>query len=66
VNSFSKFCHKKTIALLETGPQVDQDQCIGCGLCVEKCPKEVFILEPREIIFDRQIGKIVDLPSQAQ
>ncbi|MFX0052701.1 MAG: 4Fe-4S binding protein [Candidatus Hodarchaeota archaeon] len=59
-------CYKKAITILEAGPQVDQEQCLGCGLCVEKCPKKIFVLEPRETIFDRQTGKIVNLPSLVQ
>ena len=59
-------CHKKALTLTENGPQIDSDKCLGCGLCVENCSQNVFELEPREVIFDRQIGKEVDLLSEAQ
>lgn len=60
------FCHKKALTLDdESGPQLDEEKCLGCGLCVENCPHDVFDLIPREVIFDRQIGKQVDLVSNA-
>jgi len=39
---------------------VDQEKCIGCGLCVEKCPEGVFKLEPRKKIWDPVVLKVIE------
>lgn len=57
-------CHKKSITLGENGPQIAKESCLGCGLCVENCSNDVLSLEPRELIFDRQHGKKVNLMEQ--
>ncbi len=57
----TEVCHKHAIALNETGPKVDSEACLGCGLCVENCHKHVFNLEPREVIYDRQLGRTINL-----
>ncbi|MFX0015488.1 MAG: ATP-binding protein [Candidatus Hermodarchaeota archaeon] len=60
------YCHKKALILNdESGPQIDQEKCLGCGLCVENCPQNVFTLVPRKAIYDRQIGKTVELISES-
>ncbi|MDD2459292.1 MAG: ferredoxin [Eubacteriales bacterium] len=29
-------------------PRVDENRCIGCGLCVQLCP-DLFTIDPRQI-----------------
>lgn len=29
-------------------PRVDENRCIGCGLCVQLCP-DLFAIDPRQI-----------------
>lgn len=34
--------------------ELDEEKCIGCGMCVEVCPHEVYIMENRKaVIVDR-------------
>lgn len=37
--------HLKNVVTLE----LDIEKCVGCGLCIDVCPHEVFILEDRKI-----------------
>ncbi|MHA2227229.1 MAG: 4Fe-4S dicluster-binding protein, partial [Candidatus Hodarchaeales archaeon] len=56
-------CYSKAI-VKEKGHQVakvDQEKCIGCNLCVERCPYGVFESTPRKIYYDAAIGKKVEL-----
>jgi NAD-dependent dihydropyrimidine dehydrogenase PreA subunit len=31
-------------------PEVDEELCIGCGICVKVCPVEVVVLDEEEIV----------------
>lgn len=56
-------CYSKAI-VKEKGQKVtkvDQEKCIGCNLCVERCPYGVFESTPRKIYYDAAIGKKVEL-----
>ncbi len=35
------------------GPCIDQERCIGCGLCVETCPQEIFETEDGRVVVKR-------------
>jgi len=40
---------------------IEQEKCIGCNLCVERCPNGVFESTPRKIYYDAAIGKKVEM-----
>ncbi len=55
-------CYAKAIEK-EKGQQViavNQEKCIGCNLCIEKCPYGVFDQQPRKVYYDATIGKKVE------
>jgi ferredoxin len=37
---------------------IDQDECDGCGKCVEVCPEELFMVEEDD--YDREVAMIKD------
>lgn len=39
--------------------QINQQKCIGCHLCIENCPYDVFESIPRRVYYDATIGKKV-------
>ncbi|TFF85044.1 MAG: hypothetical protein EU551_04685, partial [Promethearchaeota archaeon] len=50
-------CPFSAINLTEKGPEINQNRCMGCGICVVNCPSNVFKLErlEREHIYKNQI-----------
>jgi Fe-S-cluster-containing hydrogenase component 2 len=39
----------EAISIAEEGAAgVDQDRCIGCGVCATHCPSEAIVMNPRE------------------
>ena len=35
-------------------PWIDKDKCVGCGICVEKCPVEAIAMEDEKAIIDME------------
>ncbi|MHA1971439.1 MAG: 4Fe-4S dicluster domain-containing protein [Candidatus Hodarchaeales archaeon] len=56
-------CYAKAIIKSKEGYTiaVDQDKCIGCNLCVERCPRGVFTSKPRKVYYDAAIGKKIEI-----
>lgn len=45
-----RFRHLKNVSTLE----LDRHTCIGCGMCVDVCPHQVFVIdEKKAVIVDR-------------
>ncbi|MHA1144636.1 MAG: ATP-binding protein [Candidatus Helarchaeota archaeon] len=46
-------CNFNAITLNESGPEIDQGKCMGCGVCVVNCPSDVIelIRQEREEIY---------------
>ena len=64
-----KVCYSKAISIFEDREGhhvvVNQDKCIGCGLCTEHCPKGVFELKPRKKFWDPVVLKVIERSLQA-
>ena len=47
-------CNFKAISISDSGPIINKDKCMGCGVCVVNCPEEVLELKrlDREVIYD--------------
>jgi len=60
-------CYARAISIYEDRGghhvEVDQDKCIGCGLCAERCPQGVFRLIPRKKYWDPVILEVVERTS---
>ncbi|MCP4604862.1 MAG: 4Fe-4S dicluster domain-containing protein [Proteobacteria bacterium] len=41
---------------------IDAARCLGCGQCVEHCPKQALALVPRKVYYDVAARKKVELP----
>jgi Fe-S-cluster-containing dehydrogenase component len=52
-------CHAKALHKDDEGliSSINQNLCVGCNLCVENCPNNVFESHPRKIYYDASIGK---------
>ncbi len=47
-----KICPFNAIHVKENGlPEVDEEKCTGCGLCVSACPRNIIELVPRDAYF---------------
>ncbi len=46
-------------------PQVDENRCIGCGLCVQLCPGS-FVVDARQIAIVLQPGHPADSPERLE
>jgi MinD superfamily P-loop ATPase len=42
-------CQVKAIEVTDDGVKINNDRCIGCGVCAISCPTECLTLEKREI-----------------
>ncbi|MCX7661073.1 MAG: RnfABCDGE type electron transport complex subunit B, partial [Candidatus Omnitrophica bacterium] len=60
-----KICPFGAITMSEEAlPIIDEEKCTGCGLCVERCPKKVLTLVPKDKVYNvrcssKEIGKKV-------
>ena len=58
----ANWCKHRAISHGEDGKvNVDQAYCKGCGLCIENCPNQVLVFEPRNTIYDVRTKTIRNL-----